>query len=312
MRRYFVVSVLGAIFGVGILAIVGMYGSLLSVRVAPGLRFQILGPSQLVAGQATSVTWNTSPESRAKYPHEKIEICRHKLFGRGCITLLMRTLNNGQARVVIPNIASGSGFLRMTARDKSGKLLPAISTIRPVRLVAKKKIVIRPQVDESDSGGSGGGGGSSDSASSRSSEHIALSTSVPAPTSVVAPPPTPTSLVIASVVTPTASPVTPTPEILVTGTPLITVTSEPTPVPTSEATPIVVSPTPTPILTTANITSPTASDEFTSDQTVPVTLSGTGLLKCGTWKLIRPSGEVLVFSASDFVSGQLPGNIPAC
>jgi hypothetical protein len=66
------------------------------------------------------------------------------------------------------------------------------------------------------------------------------------------------------------------------------------------------------VVLTASIISPVANTSIAEGQNVPVTVSGTGSLSCGTWTLTKPNGETVTLAGADFVSGQLPGNLPAC
>ncbi len=63
---------------------------------------------------------------------------------------------------------------------------------------------------------------------------------------------------------------------------------------------------------TAQITSPVSGTQVSRGQNLSVAVLGEGAPVCGTWKLVTPQGVTITLSASDFASGQLPGNIPAC
>lgn len=107
------------------------FSQFLGARLAPGLKFAILAPDTVFAGQTAMVKWDVSSENAKKYPTEKIELCRGQLLGAGCTTLLASTPNDGEATVTIPSFPAGKAYLRLTAR--SGKVL--MSSLSGTRLV---------------------------------------------------------------------------------------------------------------------------------------------------------------------------------
>jgi hypothetical protein len=114
---------------------------LLRDRVALGLPFRVLGPERLSAGSEAIVTWDVSPANVRRTPSEKIELCRSRIFGVGCATLVSATPNDGAARVRVPaTFPAGQAYLRLTARDVQGRLRPLFSAMRPVR-VARRAVV---------------------------------------------------------------------------------------------------------------------------------------------------------------------------
>lgn len=116
--------------------LVGAYSGFLGARYAPGLKFAILGPDILIAGDKANIAWDSSPENYAAYPEEKIEVCKSKIFGKQCKTLASSVTNQGKATVNIPaNIPLGASYLRLTARANK-LLVPDRTTIRAVRVVA--------------------------------------------------------------------------------------------------------------------------------------------------------------------------------
>ncbi len=139
---------------------------------------------------------------------------------------------------------------------------------------------------------------------------------------IATPTPVPT---ITLVPTPTITPViTPTPTIVPTSTPTATPIITPTPTATPTVTPTAtpfptvtprpydsISPTPSTAFT-AVISSPVANTTFTQGQNIAVAVSGFGTPVCGTWKLVKPSGETIILTGSNFGAGQLPGNVPSC
>lgn len=141
-------KVLGLVVGGGLLLLVllaaAIYTPYLGTRVAPGLGFKILGPDTVRTGEPATIVWDTSPDAR--YPNEKIELCRGKLFGQQCVTLLASTPNKGSATVTIPRgVKTGAGHLRLTARDAAGQLVPRLSSSRPVTVAAGSgRAVISP------------------------------------------------------------------------------------------------------------------------------------------------------------------------
>jgi hypothetical protein len=110
-----------------------VYSPLLGTRLAPGLRFRVLGPTTLIVGEPAVVTWDTSPENRRRTPTEKIEFCRGRGFGEACVTLAPDTPNDGEALVYVPSgLKPGQGYLRLTARAPGTRLLPTLSAAHPV------------------------------------------------------------------------------------------------------------------------------------------------------------------------------------
>lgn len=131
------IAIGGAVLFVIVVLIVSYYAGFLGARFAPGIRFQILGPDTVVAGKTAIVTWDTSPENQARYPSDKIEFCRSRIFGQDCVTLNPDTTNDGEALVFVPRVPAGAGFLRLTARSRpGGELLPVISSTRPITIVS--------------------------------------------------------------------------------------------------------------------------------------------------------------------------------
>ncbi len=63
---------------------------------------------------------------------------------------------------------------------------------------------------------------------------------------------------------------------------------------------------------TAQLTSPISGAQVSQGQSLPVSVSGEGVPACGTWKIVTPSGQTVILVASNFASGQLPGNLPSC
>ena len=129
-----------AIIAVVVILAAAFYGTFLGARFAPGLVFKINGPDTLIAGQSAVVSWDTSPENQTRYPSEKIEYCRGRLFGESCTTLNADTTNDGEALVFVPaGLSAGKGYLRLTARDKpavlGGRLLSNISGTRAITIV---------------------------------------------------------------------------------------------------------------------------------------------------------------------------------
>lgn len=118
---------------VAILGIVSIYAPFLGTRFVSIRSFYITGPSTLVAGKSAVITWYASAENRKRYPSEKIEFCRSKIFGKSCITLLANTPNDGEATVKVPNLKPGPGYVRITARRITKRLLlPNISSTKQV------------------------------------------------------------------------------------------------------------------------------------------------------------------------------------
>ncbi len=132
------------------------------------------------------------------------------------------------------------------------------------------------------------------------------SSKIPTPTASPTFTPIPTGIV-----TPTPYPSTPTP----TFTPVITVNpydgQTPIPNPYDAGTPQPNPYTNTAALT-ATITSPAANTSILKGQPLRVSVSGNGSPTCGTWSIVKPSGQTVVLTASDFASGQLPGGIAPC
>jgi len=114
----------------------GVYSSFLGARYATGLKFNILGPDVIIAGDKANISWDSSPENFAAYPTEKIEVCKSKIYGRQCKTLASSVSNKGKATVTVPkNTPLGASYLRLTAR--SNKLLvPSRSSIRAIKVVS--------------------------------------------------------------------------------------------------------------------------------------------------------------------------------
>lgn len=115
-------------------------------------------------------------------------------------------------------------------------------------------------------------------------------------------------------VQPTSTPTTP-PTPTPTQTPTSTIT--PTPLPSTPT------PTPTPTVTpngnitlTAEFTSPLPNTRFTKGQRVPITVvahqEGSSSDLCGTWELVKPNGQVVKLTLSDFESDVSPRVIPPC
>jgi len=153
-KQIIIWSIVGGIVVLGLLILAGTYSGLLGARLAPGLPFNINGPDELVAGQPAIVSWDTSPENQQQYPSEKIEFCRGRFFGERCVTLNADTTNDGEALVFVPNVSPGSGFLRLTARNRpGGDLLPRASMTRPVRVVAGNRTAQRSVIAPANVGG---------------------------------------------------------------------------------------------------------------------------------------------------------------
>lgn len=110
----------------------------------------------------------------------------------------------------------------------------------------------------------------------------------------------------------------------------VTPTVVPTPVPTQTQT-VTITPTPngydvqtvtpdpyTNIINrlTAMFTLPAANSQFTRGQQVPIRVeaheSGSSSDLCGTWELVKPNGDVVVLTTTDFASDKLPRIIPPC
>lgn len=136
-KKIIIWSVVAAIVVLALLIVVGSFSGLIGARVATGLPFKINGPDELVPGRTANVSWDTSPENQQQYPNEKIEFCKGQLFGDKCITLNASTANDGEALIFVPNnISKGSGYLRLTARNRSGVLNTGYSMARNVNVAA--------------------------------------------------------------------------------------------------------------------------------------------------------------------------------
>ncbi|MEO6078151.1 MAG: hypothetical protein ABIP54_05170 [Candidatus Andersenbacteria bacterium] len=146
--------------GIGVLAVIiialgSIYSGLLGARVAPGLRFAITGPNQLIAGQPTTITWNTSTEGQAKYPMEKIEFCTRSFLRARCIVLSSRTPNDGEEIVRVPGIDPVSGYLQLTAIDSTtNKPISVISQSKPIQLIANTAEISTTVITPAEVGGS--------------------------------------------------------------------------------------------------------------------------------------------------------------
>ncbi|MCE9642848.1 MAG: hypothetical protein K8Q97_00830 [Candidatus Andersenbacteria bacterium] len=121
--------------GLLLIVLIGFFSQYIMTRVAPGLSFHILGPSTLQIGSKATITWDTSPENRAKYPMEKIEFCSDK-SGKDCIVLALSVPNNGKATVAIPKLNVGKGYLKLSARDTSGVLANGLRSLSSVLGIA--------------------------------------------------------------------------------------------------------------------------------------------------------------------------------
>ncbi len=128
----------------------------ISTRVASGLSFRILGPSVIKTGELVTITWNASSESATRYPYEKIEFCPGKT-NLGCIQLSAAVPNNGRAIVKVPMVKATKGYIKLTARDTSKKLLWLLSSWNAVRVVPGKAIVVIRKSARESGGDSGGG-----------------------------------------------------------------------------------------------------------------------------------------------------------
>lgn len=72
-----------------------------------------------------------------------------------------------------------------------------------------------------------------------------------------------------------------------------------------------------PIITlTAAFTQPSAGMSFARGEHIPITVvarqTGSSSDLCGTWELVKPSGEVVTLTTADFASEKLPSVIPPC
>lgn len=194
------------VVGLAVVAAVAttLFGDYAGSRVAPELKFKILGPETLQAGEMATIEWDVSSENTDRFRYEKIEYCNGMLWWKKCTVLVAATPNNREAKVKVPaTIPAGIGYLKMTARDKDFKLIWGTSST--------KQVVIKA-VKSSGSGGAGSGGSGSDLFTTLTP----WSTWVPDPTPRVTANPTPTA--------------TPTPTPTATPTPTPTATPEPTPI----------------------------------------------------------------------------------
>ncbi|MCE9642993.1 MAG: hypothetical protein K8Q97_01565 [Candidatus Andersenbacteria bacterium] len=174
---------LGAIVVI-VLAI--LFSPYIGTRVAPGLSFKILGPSVLKTGERMTITWDVSTQGSRAYPYEKIEFCPGKT-SIGCVQLSAVAPNTGKAVVEIPQLKSKTGYIRLTARDASKKLLWMLSSRSPVKVVPGKTVIAVQQPSDN-SGGGGGGGGSNDGGGSDPTPNpTATLTVTPAPSTAATP-----------------------------------------------------------------------------------------------------------------------------
>ncbi|HSX25352.1 MAG TPA: hypothetical protein VLG69_05280 [Candidatus Andersenbacteria bacterium] len=142
-------SVLVGLFAIGL---AGVFSSYSETRVAPGIAFRILGPSSLHVGSSATVAWNTSTAGQKKYPMEKIEFCTDKI-GKHCIVLAVSVPNNGKATMLVPSLQVEKGYLKLSARNPSGRLVIGISSFKSVVVIAQKAI---SSSEETGGGGSSG------------------------------------------------------------------------------------------------------------------------------------------------------------
>ena len=178
------------------------YVTFLSARVGQGLRFQIQGPKKVNPKERVNITWNLSPENQVAYPFEKIELCRGKLFGSSCTTLIASAPNTGSATVVIPaDYKPGQVYLRLTARNVDNVLLPGKSS----RFALKVEALPPPSQPQNNS---------------QPTEEPSAPTATPTPIQT----PMPSGCGGAGCPTPTATPTSVPP-----ATPVPTTTSTPTP-----------------------------------------------------------------------------------
>lgn len=171
--------ILGGVLAVLMLMFAASYSIFLGARYAPGLRFKILGPSSLVTGTKATITWDSSPENYSANRLEKIEVCKTNLFWpRKCTLLASSVPNKGEAIVNVPkNLFTGIGYIRLTARLKTGILIADRTATKSVKIV-------KGEENNNDGGSkrSGGGGGSS-SGGGGSSSNQTPSPSMPTSTS---------------------------------------------------------------------------------------------------------------------------------
>lgn len=104
-----------------------------STDIATEQAFGIMGPDILKKNSPVAITWQLSAGNNLRYPAEKIEVCPKVNSFAGCVLLDPSTPNDGAARVSIPaSFAYKIAYLRLTARDINGTLVPHLSTTRPV------------------------------------------------------------------------------------------------------------------------------------------------------------------------------------
>lgn len=187
-RRLF--STQGKLIALGVVGLIvvaavatTLFGDYAGLRIAPGLKFKILGPKTLQVGQTATVTWDASTVNAIKHPYEKIEYCRGGLLKRKCAVLASAAHNNGKTVVRVPaSLPAGKGYLKLTARDPKYKLLWLLSSTLPVSV----------QAAESGSGGSGGGSGGGGTSATPTATSTATPTATPTSTSTATPSPSPT------------------------------------------------------------------------------------------------------------------------
>lgn len=124
------------------------------------LTTRVLGPKggrvAVRQGEILSVQYKTS----TTIPAVKVELCQENAKPEKCQALSAKA-TGAKINISIPaKFPLGKAFLKVTNRDKAGKITKNVQYRRPV-LVVKGVQAAAPATQESSGGGGGGGGGSS-------------------------------------------------------------------------------------------------------------------------------------------------------